>query len=83
MHSAIVSTLGGLEPSSPIVQDIGHAMSAFMLEYWDKEHWNVTLSEDPRVMAGLEHGAREGVGKGVPKRVSMQLTNVASLLCLL
>ena len=46
-------------------------MSAFMLEYWDKENWNVTLSENPRVMAGLEHGAREGVGKGIPKRVKI------------
>lgn len=31
-----------------------------MLEYWDKENWNVTLSTDPRLAAALEHGSREG-----------------------
>lgn len=46
-------------------------MSSFMLEYWDKEHWNVTLTTDPRVLAGLEHGAREGAAKGAAKRVSL------------
>ena len=52
------------------MQDVGHAMSSFMLEYWDKEHWNVTLSTDPRVLAGLEHGSREGSGKNAAgKRV--------------
>ena len=46
-------------------------MSSFMLEYWDKDHWNVTLSTDPRIVAGLEHGAREGSGKNAAaKRVS-------------
>ena len=53
-----------------LLQDVGHAMSSFMLEYWDKEHWNVTLTTDPRVLAGLEHGAREGAAKGAAKRVS-------------
>lgn len=53
------------------LQDVGHAMSAFMLEYWDKAHWNVTLSHDPRIQAGLEHGSREGSGKNAVKRVSI------------
>ena len=35
-------------------------MSAFMLEYWDKEHWEVTLTSDERLKAGLQHGAWEG-----------------------
>jgi len=52
-----------------VVQDIGHAMSAFMLEYWDKENWNVTLTDNTRVLAGLEHGAKEGA-RDFGKRVT-------------
>ena len=43
-------------------------MSAFMLEYWDKEHWEVSLTSDERLKAGLQHGAWEG-GHPSGKRV--------------
>lgn len=43
-----------------------------MLEYWDKEHWEVKLSEDEKTTAGLMHGAAEGVRAG-GRRVSRQL----------
>jgi len=52
-----------------VTEDIGHAMSAFMLEYWDKENWNVTLTDNTRVLAGLEHGAKEGA-RDFGKRVA-------------
>ena len=56
-------------------------MSAFMLEYWDKEHWNVTLSTDPRVEAALDHGAREGAPGSAAKRVMTAFRDITPFTC--
>ena len=52
------------EAVHPALQDVGHAMSCFMIEYWDKEHYDVKMSEDETVIAALDYGTAEGVHAG-------------------